>query len=141
MEPFVALMRTYCIDYTNSHDQSLYDEIMEPDYVVHICGFDLAATGLQPRRRELFERSPGPRARRARAASSTATGSACGSASTRRSAPDGAGAWRAGAGSASTTGTASGSPRTSSSRTSWPSSASWRPASPMPSSRPISTRG
>ena len=41
MHPFVALMRTYCIDYTNSHDQSLYDEIMEPDYVVHISGFDL----------------------------------------------------------------------------------------------------
>lgn len=41
MHPFVSLMRTYCIDYTNSHDQSLYDEIMEPDYVVHINGMDL----------------------------------------------------------------------------------------------------
>ena len=41
MHPFVALMRTYCIDYTNSHDQSLYDEIMDPDYVVHINGMDL----------------------------------------------------------------------------------------------------
>jgi hypothetical protein len=41
MHPFVALMRRYCIDYTNSHDQSLYDEIMEPDYVVHINGIDL----------------------------------------------------------------------------------------------------
>ena len=41
MHPFVALMRTYCIDYTNSHDQTLYDEIMEPDYVLHTMGFTL----------------------------------------------------------------------------------------------------
>ncbi|HVX18889.1 MAG TPA: hypothetical protein VHA73_12720 [Acidimicrobiales bacterium] len=41
MHPFVALMRKYCIDYTNSHDQSLYEEIMEPDYVVHINGMEL----------------------------------------------------------------------------------------------------
>jgi hypothetical protein len=41
VHPFVALMRTYCIDYTNSHDQSLYEQIMEPDYVVHINGLDL----------------------------------------------------------------------------------------------------
>jgi hypothetical protein len=41
MHPFVALMRKYCIDYTNSHDQSLCDEIMEPDYVVHINRMDL----------------------------------------------------------------------------------------------------
>jgi len=41
VHPFVALMRKYCIDYTNSHDQTLYDEIMEPDYVVHISGMDL----------------------------------------------------------------------------------------------------
>ena len=41
MHPFVALMRRYCIDYTNTHDQSVCDSIMEPDYVVHIGGFDL----------------------------------------------------------------------------------------------------
>jgi hypothetical protein len=41
MHPFVALMRKYCIDYTNSHDQSLYEEIMEPDYVVNINGSKL----------------------------------------------------------------------------------------------------
>ncbi len=41
MHPFVALMKKYCIDYTNSHDQSLYDEIMEPDYVVNINGMQL----------------------------------------------------------------------------------------------------
>ena len=42
MHPFVALMRTYCIDYTNSHDQTLYDQIMEPDYVLHTMGFTLS---------------------------------------------------------------------------------------------------
>jgi hypothetical protein len=36
VEPFVALMRRYCIDYTNSHDQSVCDEIMEPEYVAHL---------------------------------------------------------------------------------------------------------
>ena len=60
MHPFVALMRTYCIDYTNSHDQSLYDEIMEPDYVVHISGFDLERDGLYSRSvTDLFGRAPG----------------------------------------------------------------------------------
>ena len=38
MHPFVSLMRKYCIDYTNSHDQTLYDEIMRPDYVVRSFG-------------------------------------------------------------------------------------------------------
>lgn len=46
MHPFVALMRTYCIDYTNSHDQSLYDEIMEPDYVPLVTTLFDAAPGL-----------------------------------------------------------------------------------------------
>lgn len=41
MHPFVALMRTYCIDYTNSHDQTIYDRIMEPDYVLHMMGATL----------------------------------------------------------------------------------------------------
>ena len=38
MEPFVALMRRYCIDYTCSHDQSVCKEIMAPEYVVHMGG-------------------------------------------------------------------------------------------------------
>jgi hypothetical protein len=60
MHPFVALMRTYCIDYTNSHDQSLYDEIMEPDYVVHISGFDLTRDeSYGPAVTDLFQRAPG----------------------------------------------------------------------------------
>ena len=41
MHPFVSLMRKYCIDYTNSHDQTLYDEFMRPDYVVHSFGRNL----------------------------------------------------------------------------------------------------
>ena len=60
MHPFVALMRRYCIDYTNSHDQSVCDDIMEPDYVVHIGGFDLPRdTAYKPAVADLFERAPG----------------------------------------------------------------------------------
>ena len=60
MHPFVRVMRTYCIDYTNSHDQSLYDEIMEPDYVVHISGFDLRRDEQYKRAvTDLFGRAPG----------------------------------------------------------------------------------
>lgn len=60
MHPFVALMRTYCIDYTNSHDQSLYDEIMEPDYVVHSFGLHLARdTAYSPGVTAIFAKAPG----------------------------------------------------------------------------------
>jgi hypothetical protein len=60
MHPFVALMRTYCIDYTNSHDQTLYDQIMEPDYVVHINGMALERDTTYARSVErLFEIAPG----------------------------------------------------------------------------------
>lgn len=60
MHPFVALMRTYCIDYTNSHDQTLYDEIMEPDYVVHINGMDLVRSSTYSDSvTTLFEMAPG----------------------------------------------------------------------------------
>lgn len=38
MEPFVALMRRYCIDYTSAHDQSLTAELMSPDYEITISG-------------------------------------------------------------------------------------------------------
>lgn len=38
MEPFVSLMRRYCIDYTNVHDQSVCDEIMSPEYRITISG-------------------------------------------------------------------------------------------------------
>ena len=60
VHPFVALMRRYCIDYTNSHDQSICDSIMDPDYVVHIGGFDLPLDRLyKPTVANLFERAPG----------------------------------------------------------------------------------
>lgn len=60
MEPFVALMRKYCIDYTNSHDQSVCDEIMHPDYVVHISGADLPRdSAYKPAARRVFDRFPG----------------------------------------------------------------------------------
>jgi len=60
MHPFVALMRKYCIDYTNSHDQSLYEQIMEPDYVVHINGLSLVrSTTYSQAVRQIFDAAPG----------------------------------------------------------------------------------
>jgi hypothetical protein len=60
VEPFVALMRRYCIDYTNAHDQSVCDEIMAPEYVVHISGFDLPRdAAYKPAVTRVFERFPG----------------------------------------------------------------------------------
>jgi hypothetical protein len=60
VEPFVALMRRYCIDYTNSHDQSVCDEIMAPEYVVHISGFDLPRdAAYKPAVTQVFARFPG----------------------------------------------------------------------------------
>jgi hypothetical protein len=61
VHPFVALMRTYCIDYTNSHDQSLYEQIMEPDYVLHTMGFTLSGRdeAYSPAVTQVFEEYPG----------------------------------------------------------------------------------
>jgi len=60
MEPFVALMRQYCIDYTNSHDQSICDAIMHPDYVVHISQMDLPRdAAYKPAVTHVFGRFPG----------------------------------------------------------------------------------
>ncbi|OBG55888.1 hypothetical protein [Mycobacterium sp. E735] len=60
MHPFVALMRRYCIDYTNSHDQSVCAEIMEPDYVVHINGLALVrSTTYADAVRQIFDAAPG----------------------------------------------------------------------------------
>ncbi|WP_214405270.1 ester cyclase [Pseudonocardia lacus] len=36
MDPFVALMRRYVVDYTNRHDTSVCAEIMEPDYTLRM---------------------------------------------------------------------------------------------------------
>jgi hypothetical protein len=58
-EAFVQLMRTYCIDYTNSHDLSVCDSIMNPDYVVHITGMSLERdTAYKPSVEQVFERFP-----------------------------------------------------------------------------------
>lgn len=35
-DPFVALMRRYCVDYTNRHDMSVCAEIMEPNYTLNM---------------------------------------------------------------------------------------------------------
>jgi predicted ester cyclase len=59
VEPFVALMRTYCIDYTNSHDLSVCDSIMEPGYVVHIAGMSLERdAAYKPAVEQVFDRFP-----------------------------------------------------------------------------------
>ena len=42
VEPFVALMRRYCIDYTARHDLSVCDDIMVPGYTLHMGTHDLA---------------------------------------------------------------------------------------------------
>ncbi|HEU5152919.1 MAG TPA: nuclear transport factor 2 family protein [Iamia sp.] len=60
MHPFVALMRRYCIDYTNSHDQSLYPELFTDDYVVRINGVGLPqATAYAQAVADLFAEAPG----------------------------------------------------------------------------------
>lgn len=60
MHPFVALMRRYCIDYTNSHDQSPYPELFTDDYTVHINGVALPLwTAYSPAVSSLFAEAPG----------------------------------------------------------------------------------
>lgn len=60
MHPFVALMRRYCIDYTNSHDQSIYPEIFVDDYTVNISGAALDRdTAYGPLVEQLFAEAPG----------------------------------------------------------------------------------
>ena len=61
MDPFVALMRRYVVDYTNRHDTSVCAEIMEPDYVLRmgphvVAGRDEAYL---PAARAQFEQFPG----------------------------------------------------------------------------------
>ncbi|WP_433781252.1 nuclear transport factor 2 family protein [Actinomycetospora sp. CA-101289] len=61
MEPFVALMRRYVVDYTNAHDLAVCDEIMEPDYVLRmgphvVAGRDEA---YKPATRRQLEQFPG----------------------------------------------------------------------------------
>lgn len=60
MHPFVALMRRYAIDYTNSHDQTTYPDLFTEDYTVHISGVDLVRDeSYGPAARSLFDAAPG----------------------------------------------------------------------------------
>lgn len=40
-DPFVALMWRYVVEYTNTHDASVCDEIMDPGYCLHMGGHDV----------------------------------------------------------------------------------------------------
>jgi hypothetical protein len=60
MHPFVALMRRYAIDYTNSHDQSIYPELFVEGYTVNISGVALVRDeGYGAAVRALYEAAPG----------------------------------------------------------------------------------
>lgn len=60
MHPFVALMRRYVIDYTNSHDQSIYPEIFVDGYTVNISGHALVRDeSYGPSVRALYDAAPG----------------------------------------------------------------------------------
>jgi hypothetical protein len=61
VEPFVALMRRYCLDYTARHDLTVCDEIMDPGYVLHMGGRDLAGRdeAYKPAAAAQFRQFPG----------------------------------------------------------------------------------
>ncbi|GAA4790388.1 hypothetical protein GCM10023200_26680 [Actinomycetospora chlora] len=61
MDAFVALMRRYVVDYTNSHDLAVCDEIMEPDYVLRMGPHVLAGRDevYKPATRRQLEQFPG----------------------------------------------------------------------------------
>lgn len=61
MNDFVALMRRYCNNYTNCQDFAACDEVMVPDYTLHMGTFDLAGRDehYKPATRKQFEQFPG----------------------------------------------------------------------------------
>jgi predicted ester cyclase len=61
MEPFIALMRRYCIDYTARHDLSVCDDIMVPGYTLHMGVHDLAGRddAYKPAAAAQFRQFPG----------------------------------------------------------------------------------
>lgn len=60
IHPFVALMKRYAIDYTNSHDQTIYPELFVEDYTVNIGGLALVRDETYgPAVRWLYDRAPG----------------------------------------------------------------------------------
>lgn len=60
-DPFVALMRRYVVDYTNSQDLAVCDEIMEPDYVLRMGPHEVAGRddAYKPATRRQLEQFPG----------------------------------------------------------------------------------
>ncbi|HWK48518.1 MAG TPA: hypothetical protein VNR40_01465 [Steroidobacter sp.] len=61
MNKFVALMRRYVCDYTNRHDFSVCDEIMVPNYTLHMGTYDLTGrdTQYKPATNKQFQQFPG----------------------------------------------------------------------------------
>lgn len=61
MNKFVALMRRYVYDYTNRHDFAVCDEIMAPDYTLHMGTYDITGrdTQYKPATNKQFEQFPG----------------------------------------------------------------------------------
>lgn len=58
MEPFVALMCRYCIDYTTVHDLSMVDELMADDYRITISGRTMELDGYRQAVAAAFARYP-----------------------------------------------------------------------------------
>jgi len=60
-EPFVALMRRYCVDYTARHDMSVCDEIMVPGYTLHMGTHDVTGRdeAYKPAAAAQFRQFPG----------------------------------------------------------------------------------
>jgi hypothetical protein len=61
VEPFVALMRRYCLDYTARHDMSVCDDIMVPGYTLHMGGHEVAGRdeAYKPAAAAQFRQFPG----------------------------------------------------------------------------------
>jgi predicted ester cyclase len=61
VEPFVALMRRYCLDYTARHDMTVCDDIMTSGYTLHMGGHDLIGrdAAYKPAAAAQFRQFPG----------------------------------------------------------------------------------
>lgn len=63
MEPFITLMRRYAIDCADCHDQSVYEkynEIMAPEYLIHMSGLTMRRDeDFKPAVRLYFAQMPG----------------------------------------------------------------------------------
>lgn len=61
MEPLVALMRRYVVDYTNRHDTSVCADLMEPDYTLRMGAHEVAGRDdvYIPAAQRQFDQFPG----------------------------------------------------------------------------------